>query len=152
MHQKLLCHAAFSTIPHWELVHTNAFSFETNTFVHFGPAFKLKPSKALTSSLSWGICWQRKNENTVCAVDASAVWLALLTIQHRVLSFLDNRACKGVGLFNMDFSKAFDMVKHVLLADKLKRLALNPYIQNWYLSFLSDRQQSVVSNDSFVGE
>ena len=52
----------------------------------------------------------------------------------------------------MDFSKAFDMVKHVLLADKLKRLALNLYIQNWYLSFLSDRQQSVVSNDSFVGE
>ena len=49
MHQKLLSHAAFSTILQWELVHTNAFSFETNTFVHFGPAFKLKPSKALTS-------------------------------------------------------------------------------------------------------
>jgi len=38
----------------------------------------------------------------------------------------------------MDFSKAFDMVKQVLLADKLK--LLNPYIQNWSLSFLSDRQ------------
>ena len=24
------------------------------------------------------------------------------------------------------------MVKHVLLADKLKSLAFNPYIQNWY--------------------
>ena len=34
---------------------------------------------------------------------------ALLTIQHRVLSFLDNSACKGVRLFSMDFSKAFDM-------------------------------------------
>ena len=44
------------------------------------------------------------------------------------------------------------MVKHVLLADKLKSLALSPYIQNWYLSFLSDRQQSVVNNDSFVRE
>ena len=29
------------------------------------------------------------------------------------------------------FSKVFDMVKHVLLADKPKSLALNPYIQNW---------------------
>ena len=52
----------------------------------------------------------------------------------------------------MDFSKAFDIVKHVSLADKLKSLSLNRYIQNWYLSFLSDRQQSVVNNDSFVGE
>ena len=50
----------------------------------------------------------------------------------------------------IDVSKAFDTVKHALLADKLKSLALNPYIQNWYLSFLSDRQQSVINNDSFV--
>ena len=78
-------------------------------------------------------------------------WInALLTIQHRVLSFLDNPACKGVRLFSMDLSKAFNMVKHVLLADKLKSLNLNPFIQNWYLSFLSDRQQRVVYNNSFV--
>ena len=43
-------------------------------------------------------------------------------------------------------------MKPVLLADKLKSLALNPYIQNWYLSFLSDRQQRVVFNNSFVGK
>ena len=80
-------------------------------------------------------------------------WInALLTIQHRVLSFLDNPACKGVRLFSMDLSKAFDMVKHVLLADKLKSLDLNPFIQNWYLSFLSDRQQRVVYNKGFVGK
>ena len=52
----------------------------------------------------------------------------------------------------MDFSEAFDMVKHFLLADKLKSLHLNLYIQNWYLSFLSDRQQRAVYNNSFVGE
>lgn len=43
-------------------------------------------------------------------------------------------------------------MKHVLLADELKSLDLNPYIQNWYLSFLSNRQQRVVSNNSFVGK
>ena len=74
----------------------------------------------------------------------------LSTIQHRVLSFLDNPACKGVRLFSMDFGRAFDMMKYVLLADKLKSLALNPYIQNWYLSFLSDRQQRNVYNNSFA--
>ena len=77
---------------------------------------------------------------------------ALLTIQHRVLSFLDNSACKGVRLFSMDLSKTLDIVKHVLLADKLKSHVLNPYIQNWCLSCLSDWQQRVVYNNSFFGE
>ena len=52
----------------------------------------------------------------------------------------------------MDFSKASDMVKHILHADKLKSLDLNPYILNWYLSFSCDRQQRVEYNNSFVGE
>ena len=37
----------------------------------------------------------------------------------------------------MNFSKAFDSVKHNLLSAKLKQLPLNPYIINWYHSFLS---------------
>ena len=49
----------------------------------------------------------------------------------------------------MDFSKASDMVKHVLLA--IKFVDLSPHIQSWYLSFLFDRQQRVVNN-SFVGK
>ena len=77
---------------------------------------------------------------------------ALLTIQHRGLSFLDNSACKGIRLFSMDLSKTLDIVKHVLLADKLKSHVLNPYIQNWCLSCLSDWQQRVVYNNSFFGE
>ena len=45
---------------------------------------------------------------------------ALLTIQNKVLSFLDRADCKAVRLFSMDFSKAFDSVKHSLLSEKLK--------------------------------
>ena len=51
-----------------------------------------------------------------------------------------------VRVFAMDFSKAFDTVKHDLLFSKLKLLLLNPYILNWYLSFLNDRRQRVVFN------
>ena len=47
----------------------------------------------------------------------------------------------------MDFSKAFDSVKYNLLCEKLKRLPLSPFIENWYLSFLSGRQQRVHSNN-----
>ena len=46
-----------------------------------------------------------------------------------------NPDCKVVRLFAMDFSKAFDSVKDELLANKLKKLPLNPYITNWYLNF-----------------
>lgn len=84
--------------------------------------------------------------------DGGSCTNALLTIQHRVLSFLDNPACKGARLFSMDFSKAFDMVKHVLLADKLKSLDLNPDIQNWHLSFLCDIGNKELYNNSFVGK
>ena len=44
----------------------------------------------------------------------------------------------------MDFSKALDRVKHNLLIEKLTQSPLNPYIVNWYVSFLSDRKQRVV--------
>ena len=51
----------------------------------------------------------------------------------------------------MDFSKAFDSVKHGLLSVKLKQLGLSPYITNWYLSFLEGRKQRLLY-DGFVGQ
>ena len=73
---------------------------------------------------------------------------ALMAIQHKVLKYLDiNKNCKAVRLFSMDFSKAFDSVRHVLQSEKLKTVLLNPYIINWYLNFLKDRQQRVVYKD-----
>ena len=74
---------------------------------------------------------------------------ALLTIQHQVCKCLDDSNCKikAVRLFTMDFSKAFDSVKHDLMSDKLKQLAISPYLVNWYHSFLSDRQQRVFSSN-----
>ena len=47
----------------------------------------------------------------------------------------------------MDFSKAFDNIKHNLLVEKLKKSPLNPYIINWYISFLGERMQRVVCSD-----
>ena len=44
----------------------------------------------------------------------------------------------------MDFSKAFDRVKHNLLIEKLTQSPLNPYIVNWYVSFLSNKEWSVI--------
>ena len=44
----------------------------------------------------------------------------------------------------MDFLKAFGRVKRNFLIEELTQSPLNPYIVNWYVSFLSDRKQRVV--------
>ena len=51
----------------------------------------------------------------------------------------------------MDLSKAFDSVNHELLSYKLKDVPLNPFIINWYLSFLENRKQCIIYN-SFQGQ
>ena len=71
---------------------------------------------------------------------------ALLTIQHHICKFLDDSNCEAVRLFSMDFSKAFDSVKHNLLSAKLKQLPFNPYIINWCHSSWSNRQQCISVN------
>ena len=64
---------------------------------------------------------------------------ALIKIQQDYLRFLDDKSSSAVRIFAMGFSKVFDNVRNVLLADKLKALSLNPFITNWYLNFLKDR-------------
>ena len=72
-------------------------------------------------------------------------------MQHTVYSYLDDPKCKAVRLFAIDFCNAFDSVNHELLSYKLKGIPLNPFIINWYLSFLENRQQGIIYN-SFQGQ
>ena len=70
---------------------------------------------------------------------------ALLTMQHFILCALDDPNTTAVRLFSMDFSKAFDSVKHSILTQKLKKWpCLNPRVVNWYIAFLNKRKQRVV--------
>ena len=73
-------------------------------------------------------------------------------MQHTVYCYLDDLKCKAVRLFAMtDFSKAFYSVNHELLSYTLKDVPLNPFIINWYLSFLENSQQCIIYN-SFQGQ
>ena len=56
----------------------------------------------------------------------------LIQIEYNYLKALDDKDCNYVRLFAMDFSKAFDNVKHSLVGEKLKALHLNPHLVNRY--------------------
>ena len=71
-----------------------------------------------------------------------------MLIQNKICKLLDDPKCKAVRMFAMDFSNAFDSVSHKLLAEKLKSLPPNPYIINWWLGFLRDRQRRVIFGSS----
>ena len=47
-------------------------------------------------------------------------------------------------MFQVDLSKAFNLVKHSLLLDKIAKLPLTPDVFNWFVEFLADRQQRVI--------
>lgn len=47
----------------------------------------------------------------------------------------------------LDFSKAFDLVSHHLLCQKLRKLNIDPQILAWIENFLSNRSQFVTAND-----
>ena len=57
---------------------------------------------------------------------------AFINLQYNCLKALDDRKCRYVRLFAMDFARAFDNVRHSIHSDKLRAFDLNPYITNWY--------------------
>ena len=68
--------------------------------------------------------------------------MALIKCQHMWLKYLDNGA-KYVRVLSFDLSKAFDNVPHDVLFETVKKLPLNPYVINWLMNFLQDREQRV---------
>ena len=62
---------------------------------------------------------------------------ALVCIQHRVTELIREEAY--VSIISLDFAKAFDTVRHSVLARKLSNLEIPDCIYNWLVDFLQDR-------------
>ena len=68
---------------------------------------------------------------------------------NKKVSCLGNNATVSIltSQLNIHWTIPLHSVKHELLANKLKKLPLNPYITNRYLNFLKDRKQMVCCNN-----
>ena len=53
-----------------------------------------------------------------------------------------------IGMVMVDFRKAFDLVDHILLLKKLRHYKLSAEAVNWFSSYLLNRKQKVVTNNT----
>ena len=83
----------------------------------------------------------RKNRNTQSAI--------LRFIEKLYTSLDENKKC--IGLF-MDLSKAFDLVNHDLLKEKLRSYGLRGKVYDWLNSYLYNRKQIVGINGAHSKE
>ena len=74
----------------------------------------------------------------------------LLTLQHLLLSFLDQQEFDGVHLIMLDFSKAFDRIEQEKAAIHFPDFIQSPFICQWLYSFLTDRHQRLVWQSKFL--
>ena len=65
---------------------------------------------------------------------------ALISMVHHITSFLQTE--EHVTVISLDFSKAFDTVRHSVLAQKLSQLDMPDNIYNWLIDFLQGRSHS----------
>ena len=49
-----------------------------------------------------------------------------------------------VKVYSFDFSKAFDLVSHQIVRNKLKSYNINPHVINWIINFFIDLKQRFV--------
>ena len=71
---------------------------------------------------------------------------ALISITEEIRKALDNKEF-SCGVF-LDFQKAFDTVNHKILIDKLHHYGVRGVTLSWFKSYLTNRIQQAIINDT----
>ena len=86
--------------------------------------------------------WDAIDKRQFGSVPKSSTSHALISLIHHLLSETDGTG-KAVRVFLLDFSKAFDLIDHTILLQKLSNMNVPYNLINWIRNFLSDRKQRV---------
>ena len=84
------------------------------------------------------------NQNQFGFRNNHSTFVALIILVENLVDALDNGNC-AVGIF-LDFQKAFNTVDHGILLDKLYCYGIRGIAHDWFVSYLSNRQQSEIYN------
>lgn len=91
------------------------------------------------------------DSNQYGGIEKSSACMALISMIHQWSKATDgNGASVRVTLF--DFRKAFDLVDHNILLNKLKTLDIKPSVVNWIVDFLTNRQQRIKITDNLFSQ
>ncbi len=80
-------------------------------------------------------------------ISGSNTTLALISMIHRWSEAVDKTG-GSVRILLTDYRKAFDLIDHNLLYEKLRKLGLKPSVFNWIVDFLCGRSQRVKLNSN----
>ena len=69
---------------------------------------------------------------------------ALMSTINRIYKLLDES--KYTILISIDFRKAFDVIRHDILIDKLEHIDIRGFMLEWFKSYLNDRKQQTQAN------
>jgi hypothetical protein len=78
----------------------------------------------------------------------SSTVIALVQLLHSWLIDLDSGK-NIIRILLIDFSKAFDLVDHTILMNKILKLDIPDFLSSWLYSFLCDRRQRVKIGNTF---
>ena len=89
--------------------------------------------------------------NQFGTITGSSTVMALISMVHKWLEATDGNGA-AVRMFLFDYRKAFDLVDHHILANKLQQLNIPHSVINWVIDFLCNRSQRVKLSKDCLSE
>jgi len=82
------------------------------------------------------------DSNQFGTISGSSTVLALISMSHKWLEATDGNSA-SVRVLVFDYRKAFNLIDHKILVNKLKQVNIRNSVINWDIDFLSGRSQTV---------
>ena len=94
---------------------------------------------------------QKVAPNQFGTITGSSTVMALISMVHKWLEATDGNGA-AVRVFLFDYRKAFDLLDHSTLTNKLRQLNIPHRVINWVINFLCNRSQRIKLSKDCLSE